>query len=460
MYKNFKKIYSGELWENLVWGAARAYKKQELTRILGIINKNDPKALDWLDREPRSSWARAHFDWISKCDELTNNFSESFNNWILKIRDKPFVRFIDRYNLDLLNLVYERRELSMELVEGDVVPNVYFMIKKRELRHHWYEIKGVSDTEYLAINNKSGKRYNVDLGKFECSCIEWQMSGIPCAHAVAVIRKKRVEKWSSPYFSVEAFRELMQTIFIHLENIEDWEEIDDPEELVLPPEVASKVGRPRKQRIRGDDEPPKTRRKCTKCGELGHNSITCDQRQKGIYGKKKRKGVPGQEEPTEAPKLCKKPEIKKPQCKERSQGSRTNQARSRQQQQIIKKPQSGKIKKPQSQRRRSRSPHREQRSKDQGPTEEDHRREVKVLCLFLMVQALIRLSEFLCNAHPICSLYYHGHRMFKFSRRVHKEILLLERWVEGVAGQVSVVVEGECEGVELFGFEDANDFLE
>ncbi|KAF9588326.1 hypothetical protein IFM89_008756 [Coptis chinensis] len=48
----------------------------------------------------------------------------------------------------------------------------------------------------------------------------------------------------------------------------------------------------------------------------------------------------------------------------------------------------------------------------------------------------------------------------KVSRRVHKEMLLLERWVEGVAGQVSMAVEGECEGVELFGFEDAKDFLE
>ncbi|KAF9606268.1 hypothetical protein IFM89_024089 [Coptis chinensis] len=48
----------------------------------------------------------------------------------------------------------------------------------------------------------------------------------------------------------------------------------------------------------------------------------------------------------------------------------------------------------------------------------------------------------------------------EFRRRVHKEMLLLERWVEGVAGQVSVAVERECEGVELFGFEDAKDFLE
>ncbi|KAF9596450.1 hypothetical protein IFM89_011279 [Coptis chinensis] len=110
--------------------------------------------------------------------------------------------------------VFLRRELSMELVEGDVVPNVYFMIKKRELRHHWY---------------------------------------------------------CSPYFNVEAFRRTYANYLFPLENIEDWEEIDDPQELVLPPEVANKVGRPRKQRISGDDEPPKTRRKCTKYGEPGQS---------------------------------------------------------------------------------------------------------------------------------------------------------------------------------------------
>ncbi|KAF9591183.1 hypothetical protein IFM89_002838 [Coptis chinensis] len=163
--ENFKKTFRGELWENLAWGAAEAYKVQEFTRILGVINKTDSKALDWLDREPRSCWARAHFDWTAKCDQLTNNFSESFNSWILHIRDKPCVCFIDQYNLDLLNLMYTRRELSMELLEGDVVPNVLFMIKKREMRY------------------------------------------------------------CSPYFSVEAFRQTYSNYLYPLDNIAEWPEI-------------------------------------------------------------------------------------------------------------------------------------------------------------------------------------------------------------------------------------------
>ncbi|KAF9625648.1 hypothetical protein IFM89_025133 [Coptis chinensis] len=78
MYKNFKKTFSGELWENLAWGATRAYKLPELRKILGLILKTDKAALDWLDIEDRHTWARAHFDSTSKCDELTNNFNTAF----------------------------------------------------------------------------------------------------------------------------------------------------------------------------------------------------------------------------------------------------------------------------------------------------------------------------------------------------------------------------------------------
>ncbi|KAF9622747.1 hypothetical protein IFM89_033982 [Coptis chinensis] len=196
------------------------------------------------DTEPRSYWARADFDWISKCDELTNNFSESFNSWILKIIDKPLVNFLDKYNLNLLQLVYGRRELSMSLMTGDVAPNVLFMIKMRELRYNCPQVK-----EAL-------------VGK--------------------------VIQYCSPYFSVEAFRATSATYLYPIDNIEDWPKIDNIEELVLPPKNTRKSGRPKKQRIRGEDEPLKSHRKCPKCGTPGHNTLTCDARKKGVHSKRRK----------------------------------------------------------------------------------------------------------------------------------------------------------------------------
>ncbi|KAF9625507.1 hypothetical protein IFM89_023443 [Coptis chinensis] len=130
------------------------------------------------------------------------------------------------------------------------------------------------------------------------------MSRVPCVHVVAVLRPKRPQwaRYCSPYFSVGAFRAIYGNYRYPLDNIEDWPEIEGPNELVLPPEQTKQVGRPRKQRIRGEDEPHKTQRKCKKCGTLGHNALTCETRQKRIYGKKgksKDKGGQVQEAPDE-----------------------------------------------------------------------------------------------------------------------------------------------------------------
>ncbi|KAF9610843.1 hypothetical protein IFM89_025253 [Coptis chinensis] len=225
------------------WEAAITYKLPELTRILGTINKTDSAALDWLDSEPRECWARAHFDWTSKCDELTNNFSESFNSWILKIRDKPLVQFIDMYNLLLLKSIYDRRMLSMDSFEHGVVPNVLYMIKKREERSALCACN-------CSTQIKEGTIYGLDI--------------------VVLILMLRPSK------------QLTQTL---------------DKELVLPPELTTQPGRPRKQRIRADDEMPQSKKKCAKCQKEGHNSRSCDARKKGEFGKKKKiKGAQTEQE--------------------------------------------------------------------------------------------------------------------------------------------------------------------
>ncbi|KAF9602671.1 hypothetical protein IFM89_030559 [Coptis chinensis] len=230
MYKNFKAKFPGELWESLAWEVAMTYKLPELTRILGTINKIDSAALDW-------------------------------------------------------------RMLSMKSFEHGVVPNVLYMIKKSEERYNNYEIRGVTETQYLAISHLTGKKYNLEIQKQECSCIEWQMLGVRCVHAVAVLR------YCSPYFSAEAFKASYASYLYPLDNIEDWPEITLDKELVLPPEVSTQLGRPRKQRIRADDEMPKSKKKCVKCQEEGHNSRSCDARKKGEFGKKKKRKAQVQDGP-------------------------------------------------------------------------------------------------------------------------------------------------------------------
>ncbi|KAF9605594.1 hypothetical protein IFM89_017937 [Coptis chinensis] len=120
------------MWEKFAWDSTRKYKITSFTEKIGVIVKTYQKAVDWLDSEEKSWWARAYFDHTCNYDEITNNFSESFNSWILKMRYKPLVQFVDMYNLSLVKLMYERRMVSRELGDDDVVvPIVLHIIKKR-----------------------------------------------------------------------------------------------------------------------------------------------------------------------------------------------------------------------------------------------------------------------------------------------------------------------------------------
>ncbi|KAF9598367.1 hypothetical protein IFM89_027255 [Coptis chinensis] len=160
IFKFFKKVFKGDMWETLAWDAARKYIMTSFTEKMSDIVKTDQKAPDWM-------------------------------------------------------------MVSRELGDYDVVvPTVLHIIKKREAKYKNYKVSGVSDHISLVQNTKNKKHYCVDL------------------------EKKTLEAFKSTYFT-----------HIHpIAKQEDWEIIIDHEDLVNPPEFKPQVGRPKKQRIRDEDE--------------------------------------------------------------------------------------------------------------------------------------------------------------------------------------------------------------
>ncbi|KAF9597810.1 hypothetical protein IFM89_021895 [Coptis chinensis] len=124
MYKNFKSVFKVDYLESLCWGAAKAYRISTHEICMETLEHDEKNAKIWLEKQPKRTWARAYFDLTSKCDAVTSNFSESFNAWILKIRDKPLFQFVDKYTLTVMTLMHDRRELGLELTDGDLVPAV------------------------------------------------------------------------------------------------------------------------------------------------------------------------------------------------------------------------------------------------------------------------------------------------------------------------------------------------
>jgi hypothetical protein len=64
------------------------------------------------------------------------------------------------------------------------------------------------DIAEVTIMGGSGFRFLVDLKKRTCTCRAWDVSGIPCKHALAFItyQDAPIESYVDLYYSIERFR--------------------------------------------------------------------------------------------------------------------------------------------------------------------------------------------------------------------------------------------------------------
>ncbi|KAF6169933.1 hypothetical protein GIB67_034325 [Kingdonia uniflora] len=116
---------------------------------LGVA-KYDAKT--WLEREPYESWYRSYFDTSTKCEHMTNNFSESFNNWIVKIRDKPLNKMVVRLNLMQMTLMYERKLKAREWDQNGLVPRAVKKIELLKTCSRHYRLEGFEKDQWLVLN--------------------------------------------------------------------------------------------------------------------------------------------------------------------------------------------------------------------------------------------------------------------------------------------------------------------
>ncbi|KAK1325200.1 hypothetical protein QJS10_CPA01g02139 [Acorus calamus] len=78
------------------------------------IEKVNPNGYNWLKNVPAHEWARWAFDRHVKNQDTSNNFSESFNNWILNGREKPIISLIESTRLSWMAKIHSRRSRYTE----------------------------------------------------------------------------------------------------------------------------------------------------------------------------------------------------------------------------------------------------------------------------------------------------------------------------------------------------------
>lgn len=74
-----------------MWWCAWSTYEEEFKDTLKVLGKVDEDSASDLLHFPAIKWCRAYFDTQCKNLMVDNNFTESFNSWILEARQKPII---------------------------------------------------------------------------------------------------------------------------------------------------------------------------------------------------------------------------------------------------------------------------------------------------------------------------------------------------------------------------------
>ena len=136
------------------------------------------------------------------------------------------------------------------------------------------------------MDHRYDARRIVRLDQRTCTCRRWQLNGIPCLHACAVIymHKQKPDDYLDACYTIDKYMEGYAPRVFSGEGPNTWP-VDDPCDPIMPPIVRRAPGRLKIARQREADEPTNPYKltrsgytvKCENCGGLGHNYKSCKQ---------------------------------------------------------------------------------------------------------------------------------------------------------------------------------------
>ncbi|GJZ09902.1 multidrug resistance-associated protein 5 [Tanacetum coccineum] len=232
--------HKGLLQAVVDWLPNAKHRQFSLSTKIEEIKMLDEKAHEWLVEKNPNLWCKAYFQMDKRSAAFENGISKSFNSRIVGARSKPIITMLEDIRVYIMQMMFSMNKLSFDNKDS-ITPSV---------RRHM-EYKKRIQSAYKEVEVRKGDQaFGVNLHQMKCVCNMWQLSGIPCVHAMAGYMHMKmnpdygVAEWYSQYRKMH--------------------------------------GRPRKRRIRhltedDDHVPPRVGRvmHCNKCWETGHNKTRC-----------------------------------------------------------------------------------------------------------------------------------------------------------------------------------------
>nr|GEY75538.1 hypothetical protein [Tanacetum cinerariifolium] len=202
------------------------------------------------------------WDWfLTKLKECIIDFEERFStlrDWLPSIANK----------LDMIGLEKWARVNFPVVAEAKLA--------QRIAKSATWTVRPAANYLYNIVDYY--KNATVDLNSRTCSCGQWQLSGLPCGHLIAVMRHLRqssANQFAFSCFKTSVLRASYNEVIFDVGHPSEWDQLDGL--IIVLPHVMDKrqPGRPRNRdrlKSKGEQITPKS---CTRCFKGGHNRRDC-----------------------------------------------------------------------------------------------------------------------------------------------------------------------------------------
>ncbi|KAL9341366.1 hypothetical protein Peur_064691 [Populus x canadensis] len=253
--------------------AAYACRPEIFQRCMESIKSISLEAYNWILQSEPQNWANSFFQG-ARYNYMTSNFGEMFYSWVSDAHELPITQMVDVIRGKIMELIYTRRADSNQWLTR-LTPSAEEKLEKESLKVHSLQVL-LSAGSIFEVRGESVEV--VDIDRWDCSCKDWQLTGLPCCHALAVIGciGRSPYDYCSRYFTTESYR------LTYSESVHPVPNVDMPLEkdssqvavTVTPPPTRRPPGRPTTKKY-GQQDVVKRQLQCSRCKGLGHNKSTC-----------------------------------------------------------------------------------------------------------------------------------------------------------------------------------------
>ncbi|PWA90834.1 transposase, MuDR, MULE transposase domain protein [Artemisia annua] len=262
------KFGTSERLKALYWKACKCYTTDEFTHAFAQIERQSPEAHQKLFEAGVRFKSMAYC--TGKCyNYMTSNSAESINNSTRHVRRSPISMLMEYYRGLVQEWFYARA--------GDLSDWASAKVKDRVFKSANWTVKAIEHRWIYEVYDRR-KKHIVKFRENTCTCRKWQLSGLPCGHAIAACRFQGMTSCNhlaKRWFRTTTLKATYQALIYPLGEYNSWE-LPTNLQVVKPPSmVKPQSGRPKnKDRIRSQGEEPREN-SCQRCGSGAHTRGEC-----------------------------------------------------------------------------------------------------------------------------------------------------------------------------------------